>query len=87
MHILNKEQFRNFSILGETNSFALIHDAKANPFDKESNYYIIYKPFETIEVEVGSFPTALQYLSLAEEALVSIVTKDKNTEQKSALSH
>lgn len=87
MHSLSNNEFKDYSVIDETEHFVLVYNPLDNPLDeKKSNYLILYKKFEKVEVAVDSYPTALQYLSLAEDALVSI-HKDKNKKIEHASSH
>ena len=61
--------FEGYKKLEETDNFAILINPEADPSkgDPSSNYVLIYKPTQRIEISINSYPQVLWYLVEAEQ--------------------
>lgn len=69
----NNEKFKGYDILQETEHYAVVQNAQADVFTKESDYLLVLKERGTIESRGGAYSITVVNMRDAEELLQAII--------------
>ncbi len=75
--------WEGFLTIKETDNFALVYDPNRNPREPGTNFYIVYKPLSTVEVDAEGVAMGLHFLTQAEENMKAF-NSETSLEQGSA---
>lgn len=79
----NKAAWENYKVVKETDNFAIMHNPDSNPLEdlkeeKKFSYYLIYKPYGTIEGCANSIILISNFLDEAEKSYQDNQLDDKD---------